>query len=61
VDNAAAKRLYERVGFCTDYTKLIAGQEYCHIADLSGPAAFILPNAKAGVTTMRCRLYELTN
>jgi ribosomal protein S18 acetylase RimI-like enzyme len=28
VDHAAAKPLYERVGFCTDYTKLIAGQEY---------------------------------
>ena len=24
-------RLYERVGFCTDYTKLIAGQEYFHM------------------------------
>jgi hypothetical protein len=23
--------------------------------------SFLLPNAKAGVTTMRCRLYELTN
>jgi hypothetical protein len=56
VDHAAAKRLYERVGFCTDYTKLIAGQEYFHIADLSGPAAFTLPNAEARVTMVRCRL-----
>ena len=31
VDNAAAKPLYERVGFCTDYTKWIAGQEYFHV------------------------------
>jgi ribosomal protein S18 acetylase RimI-like enzyme len=31
VDNAAAKPLYERVGFCTDYTKRIAGQEYFHM------------------------------
>jgi ribosomal protein S18 acetylase RimI-like enzyme len=56
IDHAAAKRLYERVGFCTDYTKRIAGQEYFHIADLSGPAAFTLPNAEARVTMMRCRL-----
>ena len=28
VDNAAAKPLYEQLGFCTDYTKRIAGQEY---------------------------------
>ena len=31
VDNAAAKPLYERLGFCTDYTKRIAGQEYFHM------------------------------
>ena len=31
VDNTPAKRLYERLGFCTDYTKRIAGQEYFHI------------------------------
>jgi len=31
VENAGAKRLYERLGFCTDYTKLIAGQEYFHM------------------------------
>ena len=31
VDSAAAKRLYERLGFCTDYTKWIAGQEYFHM------------------------------
>jgi ribosomal protein S18 acetylase RimI-like enzyme len=31
VDHAAAKRLYERLGFCTDYTKRIAGQEYFHM------------------------------
>jgi ribosomal protein S18 acetylase RimI-like enzyme len=31
MDHAAAKRLYERVGFCTDDTKLIAGQEYFHM------------------------------
>jgi ribosomal protein S18 acetylase RimI-like enzyme len=31
VDHVAAKRLYERVGFCTDYTKRIAGQEYVHM------------------------------
>ena len=30
-DHAAGIRLYERVGFCTDYTKLIAGQEYYHM------------------------------
>jgi ribosomal protein S18 acetylase RimI-like enzyme len=29
--DAAAKRLYERVGFCTDYRKWIAGQEYFHM------------------------------
>jgi ribosomal protein S18 acetylase RimI-like enzyme len=31
VDNAAAKPLYERLRFCTDYTKQIAGQEYFHM------------------------------
>jgi ribosomal protein S18 acetylase RimI-like enzyme len=31
VDNAAAKPLYERLGFCKDYTKRIAGQEYFHM------------------------------
>jgi len=31
VDNAAAKPLYERLGFCTDYTKRLAGQEYFHM------------------------------
>jgi ribosomal protein S18 acetylase RimI-like enzyme len=31
VDHAAAIRLYERLGFCTDYTKLIVGQEYFHM------------------------------
>ena len=31
VDNAAAKPLYERVGFCTDCTKRIAGQDYFHM------------------------------
>ena len=31
VDSAAPKRLYERVGFCTDCTKQIAGQEYFHM------------------------------
>jgi ribosomal protein S18 acetylase RimI-like enzyme len=31
VDHARAKRLYERLGFCTDYTKRIAGQEYFHM------------------------------
>jgi ribosomal protein S18 acetylase RimI-like enzyme len=31
VDSAAAKRLYERLGFSTDYTKRIAGQEYFHM------------------------------
>jgi ribosomal protein S18 acetylase RimI-like enzyme len=31
VDNTPAKRLYERLGFCTDYTKRIAGQEYFHM------------------------------
>ena len=31
VEHAAAKRLYERRGFCTDYTKRIAGQEYFHM------------------------------
>jgi RimJ/RimL family protein N-acetyltransferase len=28
VDNAAAKRLYKRLGFRAAYTKRIAGQEY---------------------------------
>jgi ribosomal protein S18 acetylase RimI-like enzyme len=31
VDNAAAKRLYERLGFRADYTKWITGQEYFHM------------------------------
>jgi ribosomal protein S18 acetylase RimI-like enzyme len=31
VDHAPAKRPYERVGFCTDYTKRIAGQDYFHM------------------------------
>jgi ribosomal protein S18 acetylase RimI-like enzyme len=31
VDSAAPKRLYERVGFCTDCTKEIAGREYFHM------------------------------
>jgi ribosomal protein S18 acetylase RimI-like enzyme len=33
VDHAAAKRQYERLGFCTDYTKRIAGQEYFHMVE----------------------------
>ena len=31
VDNAAAKRLYERLGFRSEFTKWIAGQEYFHM------------------------------
>jgi ribosomal protein S18 acetylase RimI-like enzyme len=31
VDNPAAKRLYDRLGFCTDYTRLLAGHEYFHM------------------------------
>ena len=31
VDHAPAIRLYERLGFCTDYTRSIAGQEYFHM------------------------------
>jgi ribosomal protein S18 acetylase RimI-like enzyme len=31
LDNAAAKRLYERLGFGTDSTRWIAGQEYLHM------------------------------
>jgi hypothetical protein len=31
VDHAAAKRLYERLRFCTDHTKRMAGQEYFHM------------------------------
>ena len=31
VDHTAAIRLYARLGFCTDYTKRIAGQEYFHM------------------------------
>jgi ribosomal protein S18 acetylase RimI-like enzyme len=31
VDHAPAIRLYERLGFCTDYTKRIAGQDYFHM------------------------------
>ena len=31
VDSEAAKRLYERAGFRTDYTKWIGGQEYFHM------------------------------
>jgi ribosomal protein S18 acetylase RimI-like enzyme len=30
-DNVAAQRLYERLGFRTDYTKWIAGYEYFHM------------------------------
>ena len=30
LDNAVAKRLYERLGFCADYAKWIVGQEYFH-------------------------------
>jgi hypothetical protein len=43
LDHAAAKRLYERAGFCMDYTKRIAGQEtftWCRVCDApkaSGP------------------------
>jgi ribosomal protein S18 acetylase RimI-like enzyme len=32
VDHAPAIRLYERVGFCTDYIKRIAGEDYFHMA-----------------------------
>jgi len=31
VDHAPAIRLYERLGFCTDYIKRIAGQDYLHM------------------------------
>jgi ribosomal protein S18 acetylase RimI-like enzyme len=31
LDNVAAKRLYQRMGFSADYTKWIAGQEYFHM------------------------------
>jgi ribosomal protein S18 acetylase RimI-like enzyme len=31
VDHAPAIRLYERLGFCTDYTRRIAGQDYFHM------------------------------
>src|SRR5207248_1447146 len=31
VDNTAAKRLYERLGFRVDYTKQIAGEEHFHM------------------------------
>jgi ribosomal protein S18 acetylase RimI-like enzyme len=31
VDNPAAKRLYDRLGFRTDYTRLLAGHEYFHM------------------------------
>ncbi len=31
LDNEAAKRLYERLGFRTDFTKWISGQEYLHM------------------------------
>jgi ribosomal protein S18 acetylase RimI-like enzyme len=31
VDHALAIRLYERLGFCTDYIKRIAGQDYFHM------------------------------
>ena len=31
VDHAPAIRLYERLGFCTDYIRRIAGQEYFHM------------------------------
>jgi ribosomal protein S18 acetylase RimI-like enzyme len=30
-DSSGARRLYERLGFRVDYTKLIAGQEYLHM------------------------------
>jgi GNAT superfamily N-acetyltransferase len=29
--DAAAKRVYERLGFQADYTKWLAGQEYFHM------------------------------
>jgi ribosomal protein S18 acetylase RimI-like enzyme len=31
VDNPAAKRLYDRLGFRADYTRLLAGHEYTHM------------------------------
>jgi ribosomal protein S18 acetylase RimI-like enzyme len=31
VDSPAPRRLYERLGFCVDYTRWIAGQEYFHM------------------------------
>jgi ribosomal protein S18 acetylase RimI-like enzyme len=31
VDNPAAKRLYDRLGFRADYTRLLAGHEYLHM------------------------------
>jgi ribosomal protein S18 acetylase RimI-like enzyme len=31
VDNPAAKRLYDRLGFRADYTRLLAGHEYFHM------------------------------
>jgi ribosomal protein S18 acetylase RimI-like enzyme len=31
IDHAPAIRLYERLGFCTDYIKRIAGQDYFHM------------------------------
>jgi hypothetical protein len=31
VDHTAAKRLYDRLGFRADGTRLIAGQEYFHM------------------------------
>lgn len=31
VDHAPAVPLYERLGFCVDYTKQIAGQDYFHM------------------------------
>ena len=31
VGHAPTIRLYERLGFCVDYTKQIAGQDYFHM------------------------------
>jgi ribosomal protein S18 acetylase RimI-like enzyme len=31
IDHAPAIRLYERLGFCTDYIKRIAGEDYFHM------------------------------
>jgi ribosomal protein S18 acetylase RimI-like enzyme len=38
LENEAAKRLYERIGFRADYTRRLAGREYWHMVRVLGPS-----------------------